>query len=67
MSFTQQEEELLDVLREAGPSTGVQLRERLNWSTTRLHPLLAGLEEIKAVRRWTSSVYPHDTFYDIVK
>lgn len=65
MSFSQQEEELLDVLRERQQLTGLELSRLLRWSTARLHPILAALQEKGAVSSHTDQTYPMTTYYRV--
>lgn len=67
MTFSQQEEELLDAFKELGPCTSLELRAALGWSTGRLHPILAALKEKSAIKEYTPQTYPFTTQYSLVK
>ena len=67
MSYSQLEEELLDVFKALGPCTSLELRAALGWSTARLHPILAQLKEFGAIKEYTPDTYPRTTQYSLIK
>lgn len=67
MDLNQQEQDIVDLLTMHKVMTSQHMCNELRWSTAKLHPVMAALEEKGVVESETDDAYPFTTTFALKK